>query len=79
MKRILTFLVGLFLFSSCWPTRVGFIDVTFPEEWKVFSVKTFENNASNTPLSYSATLTENVKDAIQNNTSLNLSGYLDDA
>lgn len=72
--RYLIFFMGLFLFSSCWPTRVAFQDITFPEEWKVFSVKTFENNAANTPLSYSATLTENVKDAIQNNTSLNLSG-----
>ena len=77
--RYLIFFVGLFLFSSCWPTRVGFTDITFPDEWKEFSVKTFENNAPNTPLSYSATLTENVKDAIQNNTSLNLSGSPEDA
>ena len=77
--RHLIFFVGLFLFSSCWPTRVGFTDVNFPEEWESFSVKTFDNNATNTPLSYSATLTENVKDAIQNNTSLNLSGTPEDA
>ena len=72
--RYLFLFLGLFLFTSCWPTRVSFKDLNFPEEWKVFSVKTFENNAPNTPLSYSATLTENVKDAIQNNTSLALSG-----
>jgi hypothetical protein len=72
--RYLVLFLGLFLFTSCWPTRVSFQDITFPEEWKVFSVKTFENSAPNTPLSYSATLTENVKDAIQNNTSLVLSG-----
>ena len=77
--RYLIFFMGLFLFTSCWPTRVGFTDVTFPDEWKEFSVKTFENNATNTPLSYSATLTENVKDAIQNNTSLNLSSSPQDA
>lgn len=77
--RILILFIGLFLFSSCWPTRVGFTDVSFPDEWKVFSVKTFENNAPNTPLSYAATLSENVKDAIQNNTSLNLSGDPKDA
>lgn len=72
--RYLILFLGLFLFTSCWPTRVSFQDITFPEEWKVFSVKTFENDAPNTPLSYAATLTENVKDAIQNNTSLALSG-----
>lgn len=70
--RILILFIGLFLFSSCWPTRVSFQDITFPDEWKEFSVKTLENNAPNTPLSYAATLSENVKDAIQNNTSLNL-------
>ncbi len=74
MMRYLILFLGLFLFTSCWPTRVSFQDITFPEEWKVFSVKTFENDAPNTPLSYAATLTENVKDAIQNNTSLALSG-----
>jgi len=79
MMRIFVVFAGLFLLSSCWPTRVGFTDVNFPEEWKQFTVKTFENNAANTPLSYSATLTESVKDAIQNNTSLNLTGNPDNA
>lgn len=77
--RYFILFIGLFLLSSCWPTRVGFIDVTFPDEWKQFSVKTFENNAPNTPLSYAALLSENVKDAIQNNTSLNLTGDPKDA
>ena len=79
MIRYFILFLGLFLFSSCWPTRVAFQDITFPEEWKQFSVKTFENNAPNTPLSYAAALSENVKDAIQNNTSLNLSGSPEDA
>lgn len=77
--RYLILFSGLFLFSSCWPTRVAFQDANFPEEWKVFSVKTFDNNAPNTPLSYAATLSENVKDAIQNKTSLNLTGTPDEA
>ena len=77
--RYLFLFFGLFLLSSCWPTRVGFTDVTFPEEWEQFSVKTFENNAPNTPLSYAAILSENVKDAIQNKTSLNLTGNPDSA
>lgn len=78
MIRYFFILIGLFLLTSCWPTRISFQDITFPEEWEVFSVKTFENNAPNTPLSYAPTLTESVKDAIQNNTSLNLSGSPED-
>jgi hypothetical protein len=41
-----------------------------PEEWKTFSVKTLENNAPNTPISYAAQLSEKLKDGIQNNTRL---------
>lgn len=41
-----------------------------PPEWKTFSVKTLENNAPNTPNSYAAQLSEQVKDGIQNNTRL---------
>lgn len=52
--------------------------MSFPEEWKVFTVKTLDNNAPNTPLSYAPALTERVKDAIQNNTSLNLSSSAED-
>jgi len=43
-----------------------------PEEWKSFSVKTFESTAPNCPLSYNANLTEYVKNALQNNTRLSL-------
>lgn len=41
-----------------------------PEEWKTFSVKTLENTAPNTPISYAAQLSEQLKDGIQNNTRL---------
>jgi len=41
-----------------------------PEEWKTFSVKTLDNNAPNTPISYAAQLSEKLKDGIQNNTRL---------
>jgi hypothetical protein len=41
-----------------------------PPEWKTFSIKTLENNAPNTPLSFSATLSEKLKDGVQNNTRL---------
>ncbi|MFM8241170.1 MAG: LPS assembly lipoprotein LptE, partial [Crocinitomicaceae bacterium] len=43
-----------------------------PEEWKSFSIKTLESSAPNCPLSYTAKLTEDLKDAIQNNTRLSL-------
>jgi hypothetical protein len=43
-----------------------------PEEWKTFTLKTLENKAPNTPLSYAAILSEKTKDAIQNNTRLML-------
>jgi len=61
-------LIGL---SSCWPSSVSLIDKgSMPEEWKTFSVKTLENNAPNTPLSYAAILSEKIKDDVQNNTRL---------
>ncbi|MFT5858424.1 MAG: hypothetical protein ACI865_000511 [Flavobacteriaceae bacterium] len=77
--RFILFAISLFILSSCWPSRVGFKDVNFPEEWKSFNVKTLENKSSNTPLSYSAALSEAIKDGIQNNTSLNLSPIADSA
>jgi len=72
-------IVSIFTLTSCWPTRVGFKDQNFPEEWKVFHVKTLDNNSSNTPLSYPANLSEAIKDGIQNNTSLALGVSPDDA
>lgn len=69
MKYLLLLSLILSL-SSCWPTRVSFIDGTMPEEWKTFSVKTLDNNAPNTPISYAAQLSEKLKDGLQNNTRL---------
>jgi hypothetical protein len=63
----------LFLLCSCWPTSVSFKDKgSMPESWKTFSVKTLEINAANCPLSYAASLSENLKDGVQNNTRLAL-------
>ena len=57
--------------SSCWPSRVSLVDNgSTPEEWRTFSVKTLENIAPNTPISYAAQLSEQLKDGIQNNTRL---------
>jgi hypothetical protein len=68
--------IGLWIFlllilSACWPKSVSFVDVgSIPPEWKTFSVNTFELNAPNAPMSYAVTLSENIKDGIQNNTRL---------
>ena len=68
ISLLFSLLIGL---SSCWPASLSLIDKgSMPEEWKTFSVKTLENNAPNTPLSYAAILSEKVKDAVQNNTRL---------
>ncbi len=71
MKGILI-LCLMFILSSCWPTSVSFRDGSVPPEWKKFMVSTFENKASNAPISYSSNLTELVKDAIQNRVGLTL-------
>lgn len=68
----LGFIALSFLLSSCWPTSVSFVDGSMPEEWKIFSVKTLENNAANAPISYAVQLSEDIKDGIQNKTKLKL-------
>lgn len=73
-KLLFIALLMQLLFSSCWPTRVGFVDGSMPPEWQQFSLKTLENNAPNAPLSYAANLSESIKDGIQNNTRLALVG-----
>lgn len=68
------FLIALIpLLYSCWPSSVSFVDKgSMPEEWKTFFVKTLDNNAPNAPLSYSANLSEDIKDGIQSSTRLTL-------
>ena len=68
------------LLSACWPSRIGFKDTGgMPEEWKYFSLQTLQNNAATCPLSYPATLSEALKDGIQNNTRLGLAPKINDA
>jgi hypothetical protein len=68
------------MLTSCWPTSVSFVDKGgMPEEWKTFYVTTLENNAPNTPLSYSAELSELIKDGVQNNSRLLLNTNSKDA
>jgi hypothetical protein len=66
--------IGLLVsLNSCWPTSVSFVDKgSMPEDWHFFSLKTMENNAPNAPLSYSANLSEAIKDGVQNNTKLKI-------
>lgn len=71
MIRFLLFTPLLFLLGSCWPSNISVVDKGgMPEEWKTFSVKTLQSNAQNAPLNYAASLSEQVKDGIQNNTRL---------
>ncbi len=78
MKWFHIALLGVLL-SSCWPTRVSFIDGSMPEEWETFYVQTLSNNSSNTPLNYPVDLSELIKDGIMNNTRLQLNNDADGA
>jgi len=70
IKFLLLLITPLF-FYGCWPTSISFVDSgSMPAEWKTFSVKTLELNAANAPISYAPTLTESLKDGVQNNTRL---------
>jgi len=69
--RYFAILFLILCLTSCYPYSVSFKDKgSMPEEWKTFSVKTLEVLAPNAPLSYGPTLTEQLKDGIQNNTRL---------
>jgi hypothetical protein len=69
--KLISFAILLIGLTGCWPSSVSFIDTgSMPEEWKTFSVKTLENDAPNTPISYAALLSEKLKDGVQNNTRL---------
>ena len=70
MKWILLILIPLVM-TSCWPSSVSFVDKgSMPPEWNDFTLKTLDSNAPNAPLSYPATLSEAIKDGVQNNTKL---------
>lgn len=73
MHKLIVIAVLFLGLTSCWPTRISFVDKGgMPEEWDSFTVNTLENNTGNAPLSYNATLTELIKDGIQNNSRLSL-------
>ena len=77
MMKLIFCLIVLIGLTGCWPSSVSFIDTgSMPEEWKTFSVKTLENDAPNTPISYAALLSEKLKDGVQNNTRLLLNPVL---
>ena len=68
-----------FLLTSCWPTSVSFVDGNMPPEWQTFYISSLENNAPNTPLSYSANLSESLRNGIQNNSRLLINNNSDAA
>lgn len=67
----------LFFLSSCWISKVTFIDGTMPEEWKTYYVQIPDNATSNSPLNYSTSLGEAMRDGIQNKTRLLLDNNAD--
>lgn len=70
-------LIGL---SSCWPTAfMNPNDTSYPEEWKQFYINPIEVGSPTAPSNYGATLSENMRTGIQNNTRLKLSSKLSDA
>jgi hypothetical protein len=80
MRAFIYILFSIPLLAACWPSSVSFIDKgSMPEEWKTFAITTLENNATNTPLSYSTELSEKLKDGVQNNTRLLLNSNPDSA
>src|SRR3989338_435411 len=72
MIKYLMIIVVLGSLCSCWPTRVGFVDDSMPEEWKDFYVTPLELNAATAPTNYNATLTESIRTGVQNNTRLKM-------
>jgi hypothetical protein len=75
--KTLSFIAILVLLNGCYPSSISFIDNgSMNEAWKTFTVKTLENRAPNAPTSYTVTLSEKIKDGVQNNTRLSLNPTL---
>ena len=75
--KLTSFIAILILISGCYPSSISFIDSgSMDESWKTFTVKTLENSAPNAPTSYAVTLSEKIKDGVQNNTRLSLNTNL---
>jgi outer membrane lipopolysaccharide assembly protein LptE/RlpB len=69
----------LLMLSSCWPTRMSFVDDSMPEEWNDFYITPLEMNVATAPVNYNATLTEALRSGVQNNTRLKMLTDLPDA
>lgn len=71
MKNILFIsLLLVTVLTSCWPSKVSFVDGTMDPCIKLFYMSVLENNSPNAPINYPTELTEAVKTGIQNNTRL---------
>lgn len=72
VKYFILIPILVLVLTACWPTSVSFQDGSVPPEWKRFMVQTLESKAANAPISYAPSLTEEIKDAIQNRVGLKL-------
>lgn len=69
MKRLYVLLIVALFFSSC---SIKFNGASIPAEMKTINVAFFENNASLVVPSMANAFTENLKERIRNQTSLNM-------
>lgn len=78
--RILIAFISIFaLLSSCWPTKMSFVDGSIPDEWKKFFITPLEIQAATAPANYNSLLSESLRSGIQNNTRLKLANDADSA
>ncbi|MBL1279249.1 MAG: hypothetical protein COA33_003215 [Fluviicola sp.] len=77
--KLVVAILSVILLSSCWPKSVSFVDGSMPEDWEIFFVNNLTNNAPNTPVSYAATLSEDIRDGVQNRTRLKIGTSVEDA
>jgi outer membrane lipopolysaccharide assembly protein LptE/RlpB len=68
--KIISVILLITILSSCWPKSVSFVDGSMPDEWETFYVETVTSLSPNAPISYPASLSESIKDGIQNKTRL---------
>lgn len=80
MMRLALIVVLLTSLTACWPTVfLSPNDNSYPEEWKKFYIFPIEVASPTAPSSYGATLSEQLRSGLQNNTKLKLANTLEDA
>lgn len=80
MMRLALIIVLLTSLTACWPTVfLNPNDNSYPEEWKKFYIFPIEVASPTAPSNYGATLSEQLRSGLQNNTKLKLANTLEDA